>query len=139
MSSTVVALLGFVGWTVLLVSGSLFYRTALVLAGKRRANSWPRGEPPPEGEPAVMIRFRDAHLNCVENLPVFAAIVIVASVADRLSALDAVALYVLYARVAQSVTHLIGTSHWLVFARASFFSVQLTLYAYMIWALFTAS
>jgi len=134
MSPTLTALIGFAGWTVLLATATLLYRTGMVLARKRLANAWPRGTTP-EGEPALMVRVRDAHLNCAENLPVFAAIVIVAGVADRLAATDQVALYVLAARVAQSFTHLLGTSHWHVFVRANFFAIQLGLYVYMILSL----
>jgi uncharacterized MAPEG superfamily protein len=135
VAPSLIALLGFAAWTVLLVLVSLTYRTGVVLVGRRRANSWPRGEPPPEGEPHLMVRVRDAHLNCAENLPVFAAIVAVAAASDHLPAIDPVAPYLLAARIAQSLTHLAGTSHWHVFARASFFSVQLGVYAFMILAL----
>jgi len=135
MSSTMIALLGFAAWTILLVLIVLLYRTAVVFMGKLPANSWPRGGPLPAGEPALMARLRDAHQNCIEGLPIFAAIVLVATAMGKLAVTEPVALFVLYARLAQSVTHMIGTTHWLVFIRASFFSVQLALYAWMIWGL----
>lgn len=137
MNPTLTALLGFAAWTVLLVLVVLNHRTLVVLGGKRRANAWGRGLPPPEGEPAFMVRVRDAHLNCAENLPVFAAIVAVAAASNAFAKTDPLAPYVLAARIAQSTTHLLGTTHWHVFVRATFFSVQLFLYAYMIWVLFT--
>lgn len=136
MTSTMIALLGFAAWTILLVFAVLLYRTGIVMAGKRPANSWPRGGPLPAGEPALMVRMRDAHQNCLEGLPIFAAIVLVATAAGKLAVTEPLAMFVLYARIAQSVTHLIGTTHWLVFIRASFFSVQLFLYAWMIGQLF---
>jgi uncharacterized MAPEG superfamily protein len=134
MSASVVALLGFAGWTVLLVFVVLLQRTAVVMFKRTPANSWPRGTTNSD-DPPIIIRIRDAHLNCTENLPIFAAIVAAAAALGKLPATDAVALWVLYARLAQSVTHLIGVTHWLVFARASFFSVQLLLYGWMIWRL----
>jgi uncharacterized MAPEG superfamily protein len=135
VSPTLTSLLVFAAWTVLLVAVSLLHRTVVVFLRRHPANAWPRGKPPPDDEPAFMIRLRDAHLNCAENLPVFGAIVVVAAVADRLGSLDPVAPYLVAARLAQSITHLIGTGHWHVFVRASFFGVQLGLYAYMLVAL----
>lgn len=134
MNPTLNALLGFAGWTVLLVATAVTYRSAMVLARRRRANDWGRGTTPEE-EPPLMVRLRDAHFNSAENLPVFAAIVAVAVGADKLEATDPVAMYVLAARIAQSLTHLLGTTHFHVLVRANFFFVQLGLYAYMIWAL----
>lgn len=124
------ALLGYAGWALFLVTLILVHRTSVVLAGRRRANSWPRGNTPAE-EPAIMVRVRDAHLNTVEHLPVFIAVVIVAAASDRLAVIDPLAPLVLGARLAQSLTHLVGTTHTLVFLRASFFSVQLGLIGYM--------
>lgn len=134
MSTSLTALLGFAGWTVLLVLLVLFYRTFLVFTGQKKANSWPRGEPAP-AQADFFTRMGHAHQNCLEGLPIFAAIVVAASASGKLVVIDAVALWVLYARIAQSVTHLIGTTHWLVFIRANFFAAQLLLYGYMIWGL----
>jgi uncharacterized MAPEG superfamily protein len=135
MSASLTALLGFTAWSLSLVFVVLLFRTSVVFLGKKRANSWPRGEKPPAEEPGLITRIGHAHLNTLEGLPIFAAIVLAASVAGKLAVTDAVALWVLYARIAQSVTHMIGVTHWLVFIRANFFAVQLLLYAYMIWGL----
>jgi len=135
LSPTLAALLGFAGWTVLLVFTMLSHRTFLVFTGKRQANAWPRGAAPPQGDPVLMVRLNDAHQNCVENLPIFAAIALVAAALDRLSATDPFAFYVLAARVAQSITHLLGTSHRHVFVRATFFGAQLALFLTMVVAL----
>lgn len=131
MSPTLIALLGFAGWTVLLAAVTLGYRSALVLTKKRLANAWPRGTTP-QDEPEWTVRVRDAHLNCAENLPVFAAIVIAAAASGKLGVIDALAPYLLGARLAQSCTHLAGTSHLHVFVRANFYVAQLGLQGYMI-------
>ena len=44
---------------------------------------------------------------------------------------------VVYLRIAQAVVHLIGTSFWLVMARASFFLSQIALIGYMAYGLIT--
>lgn len=129
----ITALLLFAAWTLLLMFIYVGYRVALVLALKKPANSWGRGEK--TDDPAFITRAQHAHLNCLENLPVFAAIVLAAVALNKTAVVDAVAMWVLYARLAQSITHLIGVSHWLVFIRANFLVVQAALFAYMIWGL----
>lgn len=129
----ITALLLFAAWTLLLMFIYVGYRVALVLALKKPANSWGRGDK--TDDPPFVTRAQHAHLNCLENLPVFAAIVLAAVALNKTAVVDAVAMWVLYARLAQSITHLIGVSHWLVFIRANFLVVQAALFAYMIWGL----
>lgn len=109
------------------------YRVALVLAMKKQANSWGRNQA--SDDPSFITRAHHAHLNCLENLPVFAAIVLAAVALNKQPVVDQVAAFVLYARLAQSIVHLIGVNHWLVFIRANFLVIQAALFAYMIWGL----
>lgn len=127
------ALLLFAGWTLVLMFLYVGRRVVLVLAMKKPANSWIRGQP--NDDPPFIVRAHHAHLNALENLPVFAAIVLSALALGKASVVDPVAPYVLYARLAQSAIHLMGTSHWLVFIRANFLVIQALLFAYMIWGL----
>lgn len=131
--TAITALLLFAVWTLVLMFIYVGYRTALVLAMKKKANAWTRGQP--TDDPPFVTRAQNAHLNCVENLPLFAAIVLAAHALGKAPVVDAVAAWVLYLRLAQSVTHLIGISHWLVFIRANFFTLQALLYFYMVWGL----
>jgi uncharacterized MAPEG superfamily protein len=131
MSASLYSLLGFVAWTLLLVFVVLLYRTAIVFARRKLANSWPRGEKPPTDEPGVITRIGHAHLNCVESLPIFASLVAIAALSGQMQYTDPIAPWVVAARVGQSVTHMIGTTHWLVFIRANFFAIQLLLYGAM--------
>lgn len=128
------ALLGFTAWTVALVFAVLLYRVGVVFARRQPANSWTRGAVNPS-DPGLVARIQHAHLNCLESLPVFAAVVLAAHALGKAPVVDAVAAWVLYARLAQSGIHLIGTGAALVFVRANFFAVQLLLFAYMIWGL----
>ena len=129
----ITALLLFAAWTLVLMFIYVNYRVLLTLTFKKPANSW--GRDAADADPAIIKRAHHAHLNCVENLPVFAAIVLAASALGKAPVVDAVAAWVLYFRIAQSVTHLIGTSALLVFIRANFFLLQALLYLYMIWGL----
>jgi uncharacterized MAPEG superfamily protein len=129
----ITALLLFAAWTLALMFVYVGYRVALVLAMKKKADSWLRGQA--SDDPAFITRVQHAHLNCLENLPVFAAIVLAGVALGKSAAVDQVAAFVLYARLAQSTVHLIGVNHWLVFIRANFLIIQAALFAYMIWGL----
>lgn len=129
----ITALLLFAAWTLVLMFTYVGYRVALVLAMKKPANSWGRDDK--TDDPGFIVRAKHAHLNALENLPVFAAIVLAAVALDKTPVVDQVAAWVLYARLAQSIVHLIGVNHWLVFIRANFLVVQAALFFYMIWGL----
>lgn len=109
------------------------YRVALVLTFKKKANEWTRGQP--TGDPAFITRASHAHMNLVENLPVFAVIVLAAAVLNKNAVVDAVACYFLAARLAQTTVHLISTAPMMVFLRANLFIVQVALCLWMIWGL----
>ena len=129
----ITALLLFAAWTLVLMFTYVGYRVALVLAMKKPANSWGRGDK--TDDPPFITRAQHAHLNCLENLPIFAAIVLAGAALGKSAVVDQVAMWVLVARLAQSTVHLIGVNHWLVFIRANFLVVQAALFAYMIWGL----
>jgi uncharacterized MAPEG superfamily protein len=123
-------LLGFAAWTLLLIAGVFLYRGMRFLTGTP-INHWPRGNKPADDAPFVK-RLDDAHANCLENLPVFAVIVLVAAALGRLADIQALAPWVLYARIGQSLAHLSGTGPVNVFVRASFWSAQLALFGWML-------
>lgn len=128
--SAITALIGFTAWTLAMVFVVVGWRVVEVLRGKP-ANSWTRGMS--IESPSFVKRAEHAHLNCLENLPVFAVIVLVAQALGKGSAIDALAAWVLYARIAQSSVHLIGIQPMLVLVRATLFGIQYGLFAYMLW------
>ena len=128
------AVLLYAAWTLLLpliYAGTI--RVPWIASGRRRADHWERGKP--NDDPPVLARAKNAHLNCTENFPVFAAIVVVAALLGQIAVADAVAAYVLLARVAQSVAHMLGTSLALVALRGFFYFAQVILMFWMIWKL----
>jgi uncharacterized MAPEG superfamily protein len=129
------ALLGFAAWTAILVLGVFLYRGMRFVSGTP-INHWPRGAKPAT-DAAFVKRLEDAHANCLENLPVFAVIVLGAAATGRLDVVAVLAPWVLYARIAQSVTHLTGTGQLQVLVRASFWAVQLGLMLWMLFKLLT--
>lgn len=128
------ALLGFTGWTLLLVALVFGYRGFRLLTGTP-INSWSRGAKSVD-DPVFMKRVEDAHANALENLPIFAVLVLSAAAMGELEAINALAPYVLYARVGQSLVHLSGTNQLQVLIRATFWSVQLGLFFLMLVKLF---
>ncbi|MBQ24372.1 MAPEG family protein [Alcanivorax sp.] len=127
------ALLIYIVWTLILALSYATYRLPLVLTGKKAASHWERGEP--VDDPAILVRAKAAHLNCLENLPLFAALVLVAAATGQSETVNAVAGFVVAARIGQSLVHLVGTSFPLVFIRASLFLAQVALMLYLAFAL----
>lgn len=129
---TLTMLAGYALLTLALVVSYVGFRVALVLTFKAPANSWPRiGAQHPD--PAWVTRAQHAHLNCVENLPVLGAVVLIACISQKLDLLDPLAYAFLAMRLGQSVVHLIGTSPALVFIRANFFLAQIGI---LVWWLY---
>jgi uncharacterized MAPEG superfamily protein len=125
------ALLGFVAWTLLLlVLGIGVTRVRQVLRHEARANSF--NPQVPHGTEAYQRRMR-AHLNCVENLPIFAALVLLGGLLGVSGAVfQAAAFAVLPMRMGQSVAHIASGRNRAVLVRFGFFSAQLVCFAIML-------
>jgi uncharacterized MAPEG superfamily protein len=125
MSLSLWMLLAYAGWTLtVLVAGVGIGRWSLILAGRAKLNDFPGDTP--HGTPAYRRAVR-AHANCIENLPVFGAIVLIAAAA-RLAppGFDELAVATVVARMAQSSVHmLLAETATMVAWRFTFFSVQL--------------
>lgn len=124
------ALLGFTGWTLLLVLIIFSWRGIEIMLRGKKADYWTRGNK--IDEPALITRIQHAHINCLENLPLFAVIVLAAAAMNKGAVTAPWAAYILYARLAQSLVHIIGVNHWLVLLRATFWAVQLLLFIVML-------
>jgi uncharacterized MAPEG superfamily protein len=105
MNVPVLVLLGFAAWTLLTLFASVgVYRWSRILTGRASIAEW---QPDlPQGSDWYQRAMR-AHMNCVENLPVYAAIV-VALMATGLQSpvIDRLAITMLAARIGQSVVHI---------------------------------
>jgi len=126
MSIALYSLLAFAVWTLLLLAFTIgIYRWNLILRGAREIHTF-RADAS-EDAPDWYRRATRAHLNCVENLPVFGAIVCVATFAGMTSAtFDALSCVVVIARIGQSLTHVsFQQTARVVSVRFTFFSIQL--------------
>jgi uncharacterized MAPEG superfamily protein len=98
-------LLAFAVWTLCVLFGSIgVYRWSRIFTGRSTIHEW-RADVA-QGAPWYQRAMR-AHMNCVENLPVYGAVVLAAFVAGvSAPAIDVLALVFLAARVLQSIVHI---------------------------------
>lgn len=128
------ALLAYALLPLLLVFVYVSYRTVVVATQGVPMDSWTRGQARPS--PPFIVRAQNAQLNILENLPIFAVLVMAAHFTGQAALADGVALPILLARLAQTATHLIGVNHWLVLIRGTFWIVQAALFVYLFVVLF---
>jgi uncharacterized MAPEG superfamily protein len=131
MSIPVLVLLGFAAWTLATLVGSIgVYRWSRILAGRASIAEW-RADLP-QGSDWYQRAMR-AHMNCVENLPVYAAIV-VALMATGLQSpiIDRLAVIMLAARVGQTLAHIgLPPTNAAVSVRFGLFSIQVLCFVAM--------
>jgi uncharacterized MAPEG superfamily protein len=137
MSLPVWMLVGFAAWTVLLLLTTVgVYRWSRILTGRVAIREFRADHI--EGADWYKRAMR-AHANCVENLPVFGAIVFGLYVGNVGSVLvNALAVAVLLARVMQSLVHVCFIQTNTVSAvRFGFFFVQIVSFLWLIGILLT--
>lgn len=122
VAPSLAALLVYAAWTWLLSSVIVTLRSGLVVTAGRPPSSF---QPDGADTGPFHMRLSRAHLNCVENLPVFASVVLVAVVSGHETITDGLAWVVVGARIAQSSVHLVSVRSRAVIVRATFFVVQL--------------
>lgn len=118
------SLLAFAAWTLLTLSTTVgVYRWNRILTGRARIATF--AEFSIEGAGWYKRAMR-AHANCVENLPVFGALVLVVTAAGREGgAVDVLCLVVIGARVPHTLVHvLFEQTNTVVAFRSAFFNIQ---------------
>ena len=118
-------LLGFATWTIVLLASTIgIYRWFNIFAGRAPVNGFPADQP--EGADWYKRSMR-AHANCIENVPVFGAIVLALHVSGAGGPVaDLASIAVLVARVLQSMVHVcLPQTSSVVAVRFSFLMVQL--------------
>jgi len=119
-------LLGFATWTALLLLFTVgIYRWSRIFTGRVAIRNFPADA---AGGDEWYRRATRAHANCIENLPVFGAVVFALHVGQVSGPLvDALSVAVLMFRVLQSLVHVCFTHTNLVaLVRFTFFFVQFT-------------
>lgn len=125
MTIPLTVLVLYVLWTIaVLMAGVATARAQRVMKGGEKFSEFPGGVA--EG-PAYHRRAMRAHLNCVENLPLYAGVALTAAVAglDTL-VLDILAIVVIVTRLCQSTIHLaLEQTEPVVRVRGSIFGIQI--------------
>jgi uncharacterized MAPEG superfamily protein len=125
VSIPVWVLLGFAAWTILVLLVTIgWYRWSRILTGRAAIKDFQADQP--QGSEWYRRAIR-AHANCLENLPIYTAVVVaIVATGTHSQALDQLAVVMLIARVCQTVVHVafpptnIATS-----VRFMFFAAQL--------------
>jgi uncharacterized MAPEG superfamily protein len=118
-------LLGFAGWTLAVLMGTVgVYRWSRILTGRAKLNEFPADLP--HGDDWYRRAMR-SHANCLENLPIYTAIVVViVATGTHSPILDILAILLLFARILQTVIHIgFEQSNMIVGIRFSLFFTQL--------------
>jgi hypothetical protein len=122
-------IIGLIGWSVFLIAALLILRSILVLTRKVAINEFL-----PDGSNLGQAneRYMRALYNSLENLPILIGTLLTAVVMGMTTLSDQVASYVLLARMAQTVVHVISTSPTAVAARVTFYVIQLGICGYLL-------
>ncbi len=122
MSPTLTALTGFIAWTLFLLVLMELIRSKMVMTKAVQANEF---RPDNANLSPFMQRLARAHANCLEGLPIFGGLMLVAVLAGKSAVTDPLAYTLLGARVLQSVLHLSSLSVQAVTLRFAAFAVQM--------------
>ncbi len=134
MSMTLVSLTGFVAWSLSLLVLMEIIRTKMVLTKEVSANGF---LPDNSYLSPFMQRLARAHANCLEGLPIFGGLMLIAVIAGKSEMTDKLALFFLMARILQSLIHLISVSPLAVTLRFIAFATQMGIAVY--WAILLLS
>ena len=107
MNSTVIALTAFIAWALALLLWMEIIRSKLVLSRQIPANAF---VPDNANLSPFMQRLARAHANCLEGLPIFGGLMLVAIATSRTALTDPLSYVLLAARVAHSTLHLAPTT-----------------------------
>lgn len=134
-SPTHFAILGLATWLIVTVLGVAGFRLYRTLASGKPANTFRAdgADLPGLGERLVRV-----HANCVENIPLYIAVMLFAMASGQTAITDAGAGMLLYARVAQSIVHAASTSVPAVLLRFSFYALQTGLILWWLWQMISA-
>ncbi|MCG6139095.1 MAPEG family protein [Leptospira mtsangambouensis] len=126
METIYLTLIGFTLWTLGLGVFLTTYRSILVLLGKKKSNEFPAGI---QHGSNFNWRLNRAHLNSLENLPLFLTVVFLTANLGMIDHfVNQAGLVILGARVLQSLTHLTSTNVLAVNIRFTFYMVQIVTY-----------
>lgn len=132
MTPTLAALTGFIAWTLFLLIVMEAIRSRMVVTKEVPANGF---RPDNSNLSPFMQRLARAHANCLEGLPIFGGLMLVAVISGKSSLTDPLAFVLLGARIVQSSIHLASLSPTAVTFRFTAFAVQMGIGVYWVFLL----
>lgn len=135
MTPTLAALTGFIAWSLFLLVVMEAIRSRMVITKEIPANGF---RPDNANLSPFMQRLARAHANCLEGLPLFGGLMLIAVVSGKSSLTDPLAFVLLGARIVQSSIHLASLAPTAVTFRFSAFAVQMGIGVYWVVLLLAA-
>jgi len=129
MNDTLTSLIIYIAWMLAILMFLGGYRSLLTLTGKKAANGFSPGG---DDVSPFSGRLCRAHANCYEFFPLAGGLLLAALATNNTAITNEYALYLVYARVLQSLVHMISTSVVAVYARFTFFLAQVGICIYWI-------
>lgn len=133
----IIALTFYALWAMFLVLSIGAARVSQVASGKTQVTGFTAGVP---HGPDRYWRLNRAHLNTVENLPIFATVVLAGVAAGAVDAtFNMLAIIVVCARAVQSLIHIMSGSAGAINLRFSAYVVQIVCQMWMAWMILGAA
>ncbi|WP_026376731.1 MAPEG family protein [Aestuariibacter salexigens] len=127
MNATILALAGYIGWTLLLLLALATYRSVMAISGQHKGL---RFQADGFDVPELGYRLTRAQANCVESFSFIGGLMLMAMALDVTAITDPLALWLLAARVGQSIVHIVSISNAAIQLRFLLFLVQFLICAY---------
>jgi hypothetical protein len=129
INTSATVLTALIAWTLFLLILMEVARSRLVITGAIASNEF---KPDNSNLSPFMQRLSRAFANCIEGLPIFGGLLVVALLTDRTNITEPLAPWLLAARIVQSCIHLSSLSVTAVNLRFAAFAVQVVIAIY--WA-----
>ena len=132
MSQTIIALAGYIIWTMLLLLALASYRTVLVSSKQRKSLKFAS-----DGSDVSEFghRLTRAQANCVESFAFIGGTMLLALATNSAVITDGLALVLLAARLAQSLVHIASTANMAIQIRFVLFLIQFGICGYWLFML----
>jgi len=134
MNNTGFALIGLASWAIIQSFILVGVRFGAVQGGHALNTFDPAGK----DMQGFGYRVTRAHGNTLENLAILASFLLYAIATSQTAVTEGLACWLLYARIGQSVSHMISTSVPFVLLRANLFGAQLIICLYWAWQFWNA-
>lgn len=131
-NASVAVLTALIAWTLFLLILMEVLRTRFLLTRTVAANEF---RPDNSNLPPYMQRLARAHANCVESFPIIGGLLVVALLINRTDVTDALAPWLLLARVLQSSFHVVSGSVLASWLRFIAFAIQMAIAVYWLFGL----